>query len=96
MLTQNYYKQKKRLALETEGGVTSLEGQLVNSRMPEIYRYSDLFTHAFRCILLSQHLRARSTLVVSKQTRITATRLVLAVILNSSETILVGQFPTVG
>ena len=43
-------------------------------------------THAFTCILSSQRLRVRSTLVLCEQTRTAATRLVLAVILNSSET----------
>ena len=42
-------REKIRLALETEGGVTKLDGQLV--------------THAFMRILSSQRLRVRSTLV---------------------------------
>ena len=65
-------REKVRLALETEGGVTKLDGQMV--------------MHAFTCILSSQRLRVRSTLVLCEQTRTAATRLVLAVILNSSET----------
>ena len=65
-------REKVRLALETEGGVTKLDGQLV--------------THAFMRILSSQPLRVHSMLVHYEQTRTAATRLVLAVILNSSET----------
>ena len=65
-------REKVRLALEMEGGVTKLDGQLV--------------MHAFTRILSSQCLRVRSTLVLYEQTRTVATRLVLEVILNSSET----------
>ena len=72
-------REKVRLALETEGGVTKLD-ELLNAWS------SDLFTHAFTWILSSQRLHVRSTLVLYEQTRTAATRLVLAVLLNSSET----------
>ena len=80
------------------GGVTSQEGQLVNSRPPEV-----LFTHIFMRILSSQvcngvnSLLTRSALVIHEQTAHTAsTRLIwMAVIFNSCETI-VDYFQMVG
>ena len=67
---------------EDQLGVTSLEGQLVNSRVPEIAIY--LLTYIMHC----SSLRVRSALVIREQTtRIAATRLVwMAVISISSKT----------
>ena len=73
------------------GGVRSLEGQMMNSRAPEIKIYLRTYLCApfQRCGVNSS--RARSALVVHEQINIVATRLVWTaviprVILNSSET----------
>ena len=72
----------------TAGGVTSLEGQLVTSRAPEIAIYLRTYLRASFHRSGVNSLRAHSALVLREQTaRIAATRLVwTVVILNSSET----------
>ena len=81
-LTSNFQEKVISSALETASGVTSL-GQLVNA----LNWNTDLFTHAFVCILSFAVLSACSMQVLYEQTRIAATRLVFVVILNSIKTI---------
>ena len=71
----------------TAGGVTSLEGQLMNSQAPEIAVYLHMYLPASFHRSGINSLCARSALVLHEQTHIAATILVwTAVILNNSET----------
>ena len=57
----------------TAGGITSLEGQLVNSRVPEIAIYLHMYLHASFHRSGINSLCVCSALVLHKQTHIAAT-----------------------